>query len=121
MDVNEKDGVAVSRFRLGLFGDTRAGKTVYLSALQWMAEEGLLPEGHNLRPDGPETARYLGSRVAALRSGQWPAGTVGNNEVCLLLDTPAETLAIRTTDFRGGDFGKAFFEGRFFSESVVAK
>lgn len=107
----DQENLAVRAFRLGLFGDTRSGKTVLLSSLQWMAEEGALPAGHNLRPDGPETARYLGERVAMMRAGQWPAGTVANTELRLLLDTPKLTLSIKTVDFRGGDFGKAFFDG----------
>ena len=40
-----KQPSADERFSLGLFGDTRSGKTVYLTALQWLAEEGRLPDG----------------------------------------------------------------------------
>jgi hypothetical protein len=110
-------------FRLGLFGDTRSGKTVYLTALKWLAEEGRLPAGVNgLRPADPESARYLGRRVAQMRSGNWPEGTIDTACVSFILDTSGKSVAIKTRDFRGGDFGSAWYEGdrddteRFVSE-----
>jgi hypothetical protein len=102
----------ISQFRLGLFGDTQSGKTVLLTALQWAAEEGLLPPGMNLRPNTNESARYLGDRVAIMRSGQWPPGTLDTSEwVEIVVDLPDRSMLIRTKDFRGGDFGKAFYSG----------
>ena len=99
-------------FNLGLFGDTRSGKTVYLTALQWLAEEGQLPAGvDGLRPGDAESARYLGRRVAQIRAGQWPDGTIDTTCITLILDTPKESVAIHTRDFRGGDFGTAWYGG----------
>lgn len=103
---------ADGRFSLGLFGDTRSGKTVYLTALQWLAEEGQFPVGINgLRPGDAESARYLGRRVAQIRAGQWPEGTIDTTRITLILDTPKKSVAIHTCDFRGGDFGAAWYDG----------
>ena len=101
-----------SAFSLGLFGDTRSGKTVYLTALQYLAEQGQHPPGvEGLRPGDSESARYLGRLVAQVRDGRWPEGTIHTTCITLLLDTPAKTVVIRTQDFRGGDFGNAWYEG----------
>jgi hypothetical protein len=98
-------------FRLGLFGDSRSGKTVYLASLQLVAEAGGLAEGVGLRPGTPASGRYLGERVAYLRDGKWPPGTLDSTEVVLLLDRKTQTIVMNTADFKGGDFGRAFYAG----------
>jgi hypothetical protein len=105
------DGSA-RRFRLGLFGDTRSGKTVYLSALQYAAEKKMLDPKIGFRPDEGESAGYLGKRVAALMLHRWPAGNIAASEICLNLDRDRDTIAIHTADFRGGDFGNANYDGK---------
>jgi len=98
-------------FRLGLFGDTRSGKTMYLTALDWLAKEGPIPEGVNVRPGDPESARYLGDRVAMIRNGQWPPPSADDSDLNLLIEYKDQCVALYTTDFRGGDFKTAFYKG----------
>jgi len=100
---------AVSIFRLGLFGDTRSGKTVYLAALQWAAKHRALPERVvDIRAADDATAEYIEHQVATIESGEWPPGTLNENSLCLLVDLAnGGTLAIETRDFKGGSFGDA--------------
>lgn len=106
-------GARTSTFRLGLFGDTRSGKTVYLSSLIWLARNGQLPAGlANVREADGDTARYLGEKVAMLSAGKWPAGSAASSELHLLVDRDSgEVLTITTADFRGGDLADAFYGG----------
>src|ERR1700676_1814248 len=99
-----------SALRVGIFGATRAGKTVYLTTLYWLAQKGLLPPGvHGLRPLGPESVEYLGQRYAQLEAGQWPMGNVDSHRIALELDVGNKGLTLSTNDFRGGDFTSAFY------------
>jgi hypothetical protein len=100
-----------SWFRLGLFGDTRSGKTMFLAGLQCAAESGQLASDVGLRAANPKSAQYLGSRVAQLRAGQWPPGTLDAQDVTLLVDKGTKTIAIHAADFKGGDFARAFYDG----------
>ena len=96
--------------RVGIFGATRAGKTVYLTSLYWLAQKGRLPPGvHGLRPVGAESAEYLGQRFAQLEAGRWPMGNVDSHPLTLELDVGNKTLTLATNDFRGGDFTSAFY------------
>jgi hypothetical protein len=103
------DDHADDHFRLGLIGDTRSGKTVYLTALSWLAQEGPMPPGTSMNPGDPESAQYLGVRVAMIRSGEWPPGTLDDNAITLFIDQPGRTFQVFTSDFRGGDFGQAAY------------
>lgn len=102
-----------STFRLGLFGDTRSGKTVYLTALTCLARNDQLPPGLvNVREADGETARYLGEKMAMLSAGQWPPGNVDSCELQLLVDRDnGDVLTVTTADFRGGDLADAFYGG----------
>ncbi len=97
------------RFQLGLFGETRSGKTVYLTTLAWLAAHGQLPaEVHGLRPGDRHSAGYLSDRLAMLEAGQWPKGNLDSHPISLLIDRAGRTVELRTNDFKGGDFTAAF-------------
>ena len=99
------DSGVVGKFRLGLFGDTRSGKTMFLTALYNMSQEGRLPHGCNLRGKPGASLKHLNSRLAMVRSGQWPPGDVAVEPIELLLDYRNRAFCLRTQDFKGGDFG----------------
>ncbi len=97
------------RFQLGLFGETRSGKTVYLTTLTWLAAHGQLPPGVlGLRPGDRHSAGYLSERLAMLEAGQWPKGNLDSHPISLLIDRAGKTIELRTNDFKGGDFTAAF-------------
>ena len=68
------DDATACKFRLGLFGDTRSGKTMYLTALYWSAQEG---------------------RLAMVRAGQWPPGDLDTEPVRLLAEYRAVLSELR--------------------------
>jgi hypothetical protein len=99
-----------SKIRLGLFGATRAGKTVYLTTLYWLSKKGQLPaEVRGVLPADPESASYLGERYAMLEAAQWPRGNVTSHRVALEISLATEIVTLSTNDFRGGDFTTAFY------------
>jgi hypothetical protein len=99
-----------SKVRLGLFGATRAGKTVFLTTLYWLSKKGQLPaEVRGVLPADPESAGYLGERYAMLEAGQWPRGNVTSHRVTLEISLATEIITLATNDFRGGDFTAAFY------------
>ena len=99
-----------SKVRLGLFGATRAGKTVFLTTLYWLSKKGRLPaEVRGVLPADPESASYLGERYAMLEAGQWPRGNVASHRVTLEISLATEIITLSTNDFRGGDFTAAFY------------
>ena len=107
-DADLRDGdqnAAVSNFRLGLFGDTRSGKTMYLTSLYGSAQEGLLVKEVNLRPNPGSSMKHLNSRLGMIRAGRWPPGDLDIEPIELLLDYKGQTFSLRTRDFKGGNFG----------------
>ncbi len=99
-----------SKIRLGLFGATRSGKTVYLTTLYWQSKKGLLPKGIvGLLPADRESAKYLGERYAMVEAGQWPAGNLDSQTVALEISLKYRVIKLTTNDFRGGDFTSAFY------------
>ena len=99
------NGAAVSDFRLGLFGDTRSGKTIYLTALYGSANDGGLPQGFNVLPTPGCSLEHLQTRLAMIRAGRWPPGDLDTAKIELQIGYRGKTFALRTNDFQGGRFG----------------
>jgi hypothetical protein len=98
------DAAKPSRFRLGLFGDTRSGKTMYFAALHDITDRGQLPSNVNIKPKPGACLGYLNGRVAMIRSGQWPPGTIDVAPIDLVIDYAEQTYDLHSKDFKGGDF-----------------
>ena len=99
-----------SQLRLGLFGATRSGKTVYLTTLYWIAKQGRLPEKiSSLLPGDSNSAKYLGERYAMVEAGEWPAGNLDSRQIVLDVSFKSKVVTLATNDFRGGDFTAAFY------------
>jgi hypothetical protein len=96
---------SAASFRLGLFGDTRSGKTMYLTALWELANSGQLPNGINLLPSPGYSTEHLNDRLARVRAGEWPPGDLDISPIELLLEYRGKLFRLRTQDFKGGDFG----------------
>ena len=95
----------MKQFRLGLFGDTRSGKTMYLTALYEAAQSGTLPPRVNLTPEPGSSLAHLHDRLSRIRAGQWPPGDLDVEPIELRLDYQGDCYQLRTKDFKGGDFG----------------
>lgn len=102
---SKSDGNKLSHFRLGLFGDTRSGKTMYLTSIYDSADRGTLPKHINLKPQPGSSLAHLHNRLSMVRAGQWPPGDLDTELVALVVDYDNRKYGLQTKDFKGGDFG----------------
>ena len=98
----DKDDVSHGKVGLMVFGDTRAGKTVYLAALYALNANNKDLDA-TLRPAGTaDEIDYLNQLVTELKCGQWPDGTIATQRVHLVVDHHRKPREVMFIDYRGG-------------------